>query len=113
MPDIIEYLNTEYTANDVYNVHLFVRKVNDERKDAAEEIVRLRGYGYGAVRKVREEYQERLTHVGLKYDHVLEKLYLLDSYADGIVGEIENGASIERLQELAMIYRHNKKEGAW
>ena len=85
-------LKVEYTAGpETYNIHLLVRKMNEERKEAADWI----------------------DSLGMKYSHVIEQLYLLDSYTDGIVGEIESGASIERLQELAKIYRHNKKEGLY
>lgn len=85
-------LRTEYTAGpETYNIHLLIKKMNEERNEAAGWI----------------------EEIGNKYDHAQEKLYLLDSYTDALVNEIEWGASIERLQELAKIYKHNKKEGLY
>lgn len=85
-------LRTEYTAGpETYNVHLLIRKMNEERIEAANW----------------------LDSIGLKYDHVVEKFYLLYSYTDGLIDEIERGADIGRIRELAAIYTHNKKEGLY
>ena len=54
-----------------------------------------------------------IDQLSLRYSQRVEQLYLLDSYTDGLVGEIEKGVDIERLQKLAKIYRHNKESGLY
>ena len=54
-----------------------------------------------------------IDRLSLRYSQRVEQLYLLDSYVDGLVGEIEKGVDIERLQKLAKIYRHNKESGLY
>ena len=60
-----------------------------------------------------ENEVERLRKYSMRYSQRVEQLYLLDSYVDGLVSEIEKGVNIERLQELAKIYRHNKGSGLY
>lgn len=72
--------------------------------------------GPGGIMEMKQTIADKeaeLHKCSMLYSQRVEQLYLLDSYTDGIVGEIESGASIERLQELAKIYRYNKKEGLY
>ena len=57
--------------------------------------------------------EAEIDRLSLRYSQRVEQLYLLDSYVDGLVGEIEKGVDIERLQKLAKIYRHNKESGLY
>lgn len=57
--------------------------------------------------------EAEIDRLSLCYSQRVEQLYLLDSYVDGLVGEIEKGVDIERLQKLAKIYRHNKESGLY
>ena len=60
-----------------------------------------------------ENEVERLRKYSMRYSQRVEQLYLLDSYIDGLVGEIEKGVDMDRLKELAKIYRHNKESGLY
>lgn len=61
----------------------------------------------------KEAEIERLRKYSMRYSQRVEQLYLLDSYVDGLVGEIERGVDMDRLKELAKIYRHNKESGLY
>lgn len=57
--------------------------------------------------------EAEIDRLSLRYSQRVEQLYLLDSFVDGLVGEIEKGVDMDRLKELAKIYRHNKESGLY
>lgn len=72
--------------------------------------------GPGGIMEMKQTIADKeaeLHKCSMRYSQRVEQLYLLDSYVDGLVGEIEKGVDMDRLQKLAKIYRHNKNEGLY
>lgn len=83
---------------------------------ADEDQIKRLTSGPGGIMEMKQTIADKeaeLHKCSMRYSQRVEQLYLLDSYVDGLVGEIEKGVDIERLQKLAKIYRHNKESGLY